>query len=134
MEFTTYLADAVLDHVNNLAALTQTPLYLGLFTADPTVLGSLVAEVTAAEYTRMAITWNTAANRETKNAASITFPTATSVWGTVTHVAIIDTSVLTTGNIYYSSVIRKNGVISPIYVDDQVVVKFDADDLLLRAS
>ena len=87
-----YLEDAVLDHV--LGNTTYTPagtLYLGLWTADDGLeAGTLTSECSGGAYARQSITFDAAAGGSADSAATVTFPAATSNWGTITHVAIMD--------------------------------------------
>jgi hypothetical protein len=96
MSATTYLANKVLDHV--LRATTYTApaaVYAALFTTAPGV-GGTGTEVSGNSYARVAATFSAAASGATSNSGTVTFPTPTGSWGTVTHFAIYDAS--TSGN------------------------------------
>ncbi len=82
------------------------PLYVALFTADPTDTGSTTNEVSGGGYSRVQLdpadaNWNPTSGTDghTDNASKITFPTATASWGTVTHFAIMDAA--TGGNMLF---------------------------------
>lgn len=75
--------------------------YVGLFTAAPTDAGG-GTEVSGGSYARVATTgatWNAASGNPASatNAATITFPTASASWGTVTHFGEFDAA--TAGNL-----------------------------------
>lgn len=98
---TTYLANRVLNHVLNNAALpvpdTVLTLYVALFTTVPQDDGT-GTEVAGGSYARAAIdrdatNFPPAANGATGNALTVGFAQATSAWGTVTGVAIFDAAV-----------------------------------------
>jgi len=96
-----YLELKVLDHV--LGNTTYTPastLYLGLWTADDGLeSGTVTSEVSGGSYARQSITFDAASGGSADSAATVTFPTATANWGTITHVAIMDAS--TSGNVLF---------------------------------
>lgn len=56
-------------------------------------------QVSGGSYTRMAVTFSAAVSGSTSNSATVTFPTATASWGTVTHFGIYDAS--SGGNLLY---------------------------------
>lgn len=68
-------------------------LYCGLSTADPTDTGAGIAEPSGNGYTRSADIFNAfsaASSRSTANSGTITFPTASGSWGTISHWFICD--------------------------------------------
>ena len=92
-----YLENKMLDHVTGVAAYTQPTIYVGLSTADPTDDASGIAEPAGGSYARVAVaSWTDAASRKTGNQGTITCPTATDSWGTLTHWFASDAS--TAGN------------------------------------
>lgn len=101
---TLYLATALLNHTAR--GIVYTPpsqLYLGLFTTAPTFTGGGV-EVSGGSYARQAVTFGVPDNSGVSaNNGSITFPTATGVWGTVVAVAYFDS--LSGGNMLYQGVV-----------------------------
>ncbi len=50
-------------------------------------------------YARTAVTFSSPSNGVTSNSASVTFPTATASWGTISHIALRDAS--TSGNMLF---------------------------------
>ena len=92
-----FLENKVLDHV--LTATTYTaPLtrYLALYknisgnAATNLESGILTDEITGGSYQRKAVTFSAAVNGTSSTDVTVTFDTATANWGTVTHVAVID--------------------------------------------
>lgn len=94
---------AASDYTENLAltwlltansATRPTAWYVALFTSatNDTTGGT---EVSGGSYARQSVAW-TVTNDTAANTSTITFPTASGSWGTVTHVAIHDAS--TAGN------------------------------------
>lgn len=101
-----YLEDKLLDHALGTAAFTEpTAVYLALFdnvstnTAVNLEAGTITDEISGGSYARQAAGFDSAADGSAANTASITFPTATADWGTITHVAIMDA--LTGGNVLF---------------------------------
>jgi len=90
MEFSNYLANELLDHTVNSSSLTSpTTVYLGLLTALSDD-GDTLTEVTGGSYARQSVAWDAPLDGLTANTATVTFPTPTADWGTVTHAAIFD--------------------------------------------
>jgi hypothetical protein len=101
---TRYLRSALLNHnLRNTAYTSPTEVYLGLFTADPTVFGTQANELSGNSYARVAIKAKLGdAILETgqiSNVLDIAFPAATGDWAAITHMAILDA--LTSGNMMY---------------------------------
>ena len=101
-DFTVTGAGDVLDYLIEGTAVTGAgSLYIGLFTGDPGSDGTPANEVTttASAYTRQplaaAFTVNPALRVATSD-ADITWTTATASWGTITHIAICNTSTVNT--------------------------------------
>jgi len=96
-----YLEDKVLDHTLGNAAFSQpATLYLGLWTADNGLeAGTLTGEVSGGSYLREPVTFGNSASGTAATDATVTFATATANWGTITHVAIMDSP--TAGNVLY---------------------------------
>jgi hypothetical protein len=95
---TTTLANDLLDHVFKVTPYAQeTNLYVGLATTNPGDTGSQTGEPSGNSYARVNHNnWDAASSGHSENTGSITFPTATGSWGTITHVFIADAS--TSGN------------------------------------
>lgn len=110
---TDYSATNWLAYITGKTAMPSLPTaYVGLFTVAPTSDSGVTGatEVSGGSYARQAtsgVTWNVPSNSSgseppvtpasTSNAATITFPTATANWGTVTSWGLFDA--LTTGNL-----------------------------------
>ena len=108
-----YLETQLINHVFRTSSYTKpSTLAIALCTSAPTDsdTGSLTGkEVSnAGSYARVALNpldanWaaTSGGNGTTSNVSTITFPTATADWGTVTHVAICDSSTYGGGNLLF---------------------------------
>ncbi len=104
MAMTQYLRKKLGDHSIGKASYTMpNPVYLALFTADPTDAGTLTSEVTGSPYARVSVTSLFGSFDLTTgiavNSSDIDFGTPAANWGTVTHAAVLDAS--TSGNMLY---------------------------------
>ena len=98
-EMSNYLENAVINAVlRNTSYTSPAAVYVGLYTSDPGE-GNTGTEVSGGSYARTAVTFGAPSNGVSTNSASVTFPTATGTWGTVTHVGILDAT--TSGNLLY---------------------------------
>jgi hypothetical protein len=98
-EMSNYLENALINvTLRNTAYTSPTTVYVGLYTSDPGE-GNTGTEVSGGSYARTAVTFGAPSNGVSTNSASVTFPTATGTWGTVTHVGILDAT--TSGNLLY---------------------------------
>lgn len=101
--FTDFQEDRVLDHIFGTATYTaDSNLYVALYTAAPddafTVTTPTGTEVSGGAYARVNHnSWDTASSGTTENTGTVTFPTATANWGTVTHFGILNHA--TTGDL-----------------------------------
>jgi len=89
-EFTDYLENKIIDHMlRNQAYTPPSTVYVALFTSatDDTGGGT---EVSGGSYARQAVTLSAASGGASSNTADITFPQATTDWGTITHIALMD--------------------------------------------
>ena len=105
-----YLENKLLNHVLRYSTAPYTApatTYLALFTSntgleDNNNLTQTEISTSGSAYARVAITFgNAASSGAITNSASITFPTATSNWGVVTTVAIMDNSTAVSGNVLF---------------------------------
>lgn len=104
-----YTENKVLDHVLGTTAWSPAPstVYLGLFTntssnaATNLEAGTLTDEVSTSgsAYGRQSIAFGSASGGSASNSGTVTFSAATSNWGTITHVAIMDAQ--TGGNVLF---------------------------------
>lgn len=77
------------------------PTWISLHTAEP-VVGGASNEVTGTNYSRELVNptdWTTPANKSTGTGVTLTFDTAGSNWGTITHVGVYDAA--TGGNLLW---------------------------------
>jgi hypothetical protein len=108
-----FLENKVLDHVLRYSTapyVAPTTLYLALFVntsgnaATNLEAGTLTDEIPTAgstAYARKAITFAAASGGSSASSATVTFDTATASWGTVTHVAIVDSATRAAGNVLF---------------------------------
>lgn len=98
---TNYLELKLLDHALGTASFTKpTAVYVGLFkdTSTPPDTGP-TTEVSGGSYARQVATFNAAASGSAATSTTITFPTATALWGTITYIAIFDA--VSSGNMLF---------------------------------
>jgi hypothetical protein len=110
-EMSDYLENAILNATLNATNYTApTNPYVSLHTADPTDDGS-GAELSGGGYARQTASFPTASGTggSVSTDADITFPTATSSWGTVSHIGIWDAS--TGGNLLYHTALDSSKTI-----------------------
>lgn len=98
-----YLENKLLDHVlRNTAYTSPTTVYVALFNSDDSTggtsdlleAGTLTTECTGGGYTRQTVTFDAISNGSTSNSGNLTWATATDGnWGTITHVAVMDSDV-----------------------------------------
>lgn len=92
---------AILDHITSGGGGTTDPTnwYVALYTAAPNEDGTGGTEVSASEYQRQTMTpgdWAAAVSGQPStcsNSSTVTFPAATSSWGTVTHFGLCSAGV-----------------------------------------
>ena len=98
-EMSNYLENAVIDAVlRNTSYTSPATVYVALYTSDPTDADT-GTEVSGGSYARTAVTFGAPSNGVTTNSASVTFPTATASWGTVSYIGLRDAS--TSGNLLF---------------------------------
>lgn len=68
----------------------HTAAYVGLFTSDPGFFGLQSGEVSGGSYVRLQPVWS--GSGDSRTVTDISFPIATASWGTVTHVALLDSA------------------------------------------
>ena len=99
MDFSNYLADALIDAtVRKTTYTTPTQTYVALYTSDPTK-NNTGTEVSGTTYTRFPLTMDAPDDGVTQNTNEMEWAVAMTVWGTITHVGIMDTEVA--GNLLY---------------------------------
>jgi hypothetical protein len=98
-EMANYLENAIINAVlRNTSYTSPTTVYVALYTSDPTDADT-GTEVSGGSYARTAVTFGAPSNGVSTNSASVTFPTATASWGTVSYIGIRDAS--TSGNLLF---------------------------------
>lgn len=98
-EFSDYLETALINAtLRNTSYTSPTTVYVALYTTDPTDADS-GTECSGGAYARQSVAFDAPSNGVTANTATIEFPQATSSWGTITHVGLVDA--LTGGNLLY---------------------------------
>jgi hypothetical protein len=124
--FTDYLENALVDQIFRGQAFSfPSTLYVALFTAAPSDAGG-GTEVTGGSYARASVVASlanfsgtqgagttvasTGTTGTTSNNATITFPTATAAWGTVTHLALFDAA--SSGNMLTWSALTASQVVN----------------------
>ena len=128
MDFTNYLADRLVKAtVGDVAWATPSKVYLALYTEDPTKAGFSSNEVTGASYNRQEITFTTPVDGVATNASQIDFSVATSNWGNVGWVSIMDSE--TGGFMLYFSALDN---VRNILTGDQF--KVDSSKLQLKLT
>jgi hypothetical protein len=98
-EMSNYLENALINvTLRNTAFTSPTVVYVALYTTDPTDADT-GTEVSGGSYARTAVTFGAPSNGVTTNSASVTFPTATASWGTVSYIGLRNAS--TAGNLLF---------------------------------
>ncbi len=127
MDFSNYLANKLISAtVRNTSYPAPRNVYLALFTTDPTK-DNAGDEVDQASYNRQEVTFTSPTNGVSTNANQVDWNTATSNWGNVGWVAIMDAS--SAGNkLYYTALDNAKEILS----GDQF--KIDAGKLSLTLT
>ena len=108
-EMSNYLENALINVTLRNTAFTAVTPYLALYTTDPTDADT-GTEISGGSYARQAITFNAPSNGIAINAFDITFPVATTAWGTISYIGIRDA--VTGGNLLYHSPLDVSKVIA----------------------
>lgn len=119
---TDYAENQLINHLFRTASFSApATLYFGLFTAAPTDTGSLTNEVSGGNYARVSVTVGdsyfaaTAVDGSnytyTTNSGTITFPTPSASWGTVTYWGMMDSATLGAGNMLAYGALTNSKVI-----------------------
>jgi hypothetical protein len=127
MDFTNYLANRLIKAtVGNVSYTAPSKVYLALYTADPTKAGLSANEVSAASYTRKEVTFTEPVDGVSTNAGKIEWGTATSNWGNVSHVAVVD-SASSGFMLYFTALDNAKEIMS----GDQFIINVNAIQLTL---
>jgi hypothetical protein len=111
--FSDYLENELLDHALGTAEYpVPSAVYVALATASFSDANTTANEVSTSgtAYARQAATFAAASSGSAATSATITFPTATANWGTITHFGIYDAS--TAGNLLYHGALTTSKVIN----------------------
>lgn len=96
-EFSNYLENKLLDHVlRNVSYSSPNTIYVGLYTSNPGE-GNTGTEISGGSYARQPLSVTTASGGIVTSSADVTFPQATSNWGTISHIGLLDA--VTSGNL-----------------------------------
>jgi hypothetical protein len=116
MPFTYYLDNALINEAMGGVAFTSPgSIYVGLSTTTPNQSGTGISEPSGNAYARVAVVNNAtnfpnASNGSKSNGATITFPTATGSWGTVTYFFLADAA--SSGNILAYGALNNSQTVS----------------------
>jgi len=122
MSLTNAFETSTLQYLFTTGSVTRpTAWYLGLFTSDPTETGSAGTEVSGGGYARKAVTFTVSGNLAT-NSGAIEWDAATSSFGTITHIAVLDAA--SGGNMIASNALTTSKAIA---TDD--IIRVPAGDL-----
>lgn len=120
--FSNYLENALLNAtLRNVAYTSAATVYVGLHTTA-TGDDDSGTQVSGSGYARTAATFSAPASGSTSNSATVTFPTATGSWGTVTHFGVYDA--VSAGNLLYWGALTTSKT-----VDNGDVFTFPASNL-----
>ena len=93
MDFTNYLANRLVKAtVGDLSYTAPDKVYLALYTEDPTKAGIGDSEVDQASYTRKEVTFTEPVDGVSTNASKLEWGTATSNWGNVSYIGVLDSA------------------------------------------
>ena len=93
MDFTNYLANRLIKAtVGDVSYTAPDKVYLALYTEDPTKAGIGDSEVDQASYTRKEVTFTNPVDGVATNAGKIEWGTATSNWGNVGFIGVLDSA------------------------------------------
>ena len=93
MDFTNYLASKLVKGtVGGFSYPAPSKVYLALLTQDPTKSGFTDSEVNQASYTRKEVGFVVPADGVSSNEAKIEWGTATSNWGNVSFIGVLDSA------------------------------------------
>ena len=93
MDFTNYLANRLIKAtVGDVSYTAPDKVYLALYTEDPTKAGIGDSEVDQASYTRKEVTFTDPVDGVSTNSGKIEWGTATSNWGNVSFIGVLDSA------------------------------------------
>jgi hypothetical protein len=93
MDFTNYLANRLIKAtVGSVSYTAPSKVFLALYTTDPTKAGTSSGEVDQVSYTRQEVNFTDPVDGVCTNDSQINWATATTNWGNVGWVAVLDSS------------------------------------------
>ena len=135
--FSTYLDDKIIDHVFKGTAFSTPTKYLALFTSNAgldTNTSSTWSKnelpSSAGSYARLALPntiWTAADSGATSNSSELAYSVATSYWGNVTHIGIMDA--VTGGN-----VLAWGALANPVTLEEEGRNIETGDQLIVRTN
>ena len=127
MDFTNYLADRLIKAtVGDVSYTAPDKVYLALYTEDPTKAGIGDSEVDQASYTRKEVTFTEPVDGVSTNAGKIEWGTATSNWGNVSYIGVLD-SASTGFMLYFTALDNPKEILS----GDQFIIDVNKIQLTL---
>ena len=127
MDFTNYLANRLVKAtVGDVSYTAPDKVYLALYTEDPTKAGKGDSEVDQASYTRKEVTFTEPVDGVSTNASKIEWGTATSNWGNVSYIGVLD-SASSGFMLYFTALDNPKEILS----GDQFVINVDQLKLTL---
>jgi len=132
--FTNYLEDKIVNHVFGSTTYTKpTTWYAGLLTAAPSD-SAAGTEVSGGSYARQAISWTITGTgtAQAASSAALTWPAATTDWGTATHCGVYDA--LTSGNLAaYETLTQSDfSTANPKVINSGDIFKIDTGNLKIQ--
>lgn len=132
--FTNYLEDKVMAHLFGGTAYTAPATwYVGLQTAAPSD-SAAGTEVSGGAYARQSVAWTVVSGgvAQASNTAALTFPAATTDWGTCTHAGVYDAA--SGGNLVAFETLTKTdfSTANPKTVNTGDIFKIDAGNLKIQ--
>lgn len=131
MTFSNTFEDEILDaSLGDGATLLGSSLEIALSSTNPTEDGSGITEPSGNGYARVTVSnnstyWSASSGGQKVNASGILFPTATGLWGTMSHWALFDTGVMK----IYGEITDVSGNADPQIIDTGNTVRFLAGRL-----
>lgn len=126
-ELSTYMEDRIVNFMRNVAITGEAAVYVALFTADDGLEGgTITSEVADAyDYARQLAGLSASSDGVSANASDITFgPANGGAWGTITHLALIDSGTHAAGNVIMHSALDASKTVA-----DGDTFKINAGDL-----
>jgi len=121
-ELSNYLENKLLDHVlRGTSYSSPTTVFVGLYTSDPGDDNS-GTECTGGAYARQQLSVTTASGGIVTSSADVVFPQATTNWGTISHLGLLDA--VTSGNLLMHTPLTTSKAI-----DSGDVLKISTGDL-----